>query len=127
MRVATVDEITCFTIDGGDVSFVGISQQTWNGWECPLFFADQLGDMLSVYTDLPENEKSEAVEFFKDAFDTCLMMVNGFPRLMVAVGYCEWCWDETKPEGDYARGQLNAYRNWVESCDTLSIRTGGWK
>ena len=127
MREIQVSDLKVFAIDGQDNGFVGVSFQRWNGWECPLFFADQLGDLLSVYTDLPESEKQGAIEFFDGAFETCLMIVNGFPRLMVPAGYCEGCWDETRPEGDYIRGQLNAYRNWVESCDTLSIRTGEWK
>ena len=127
MRVATSEEVTCFTIDGGQVSFIGISQRCWNGWECPLFFADQLGDMLSIYTDLPESEKSEAVEFFEGEFSTHLVMINGFPRLMVSAGYGSWCWDQTDPQSDYERGQLNTYLTWLQTCETLSVRTGEWR
>lgn len=122
MRTIQTSDLKVFAIDGQDHGFVGVSFQRWNGWECPLFFADQLTDILRSHTDLQESEKNTAVEFFSDAFDFHQVMCNGFPRLMVSVGSHYWCWEEC--EWSTYKRNLNMYTNWLNACDSLSLVTG---
>lgn len=119
------NDLQLFAIDDG-AKFVGVNMNRWNGWACPLFFVDQLPDILSAYCGIDDGETPEEIQDrFADVFGFHFVTFNGCPRLMVDVGSHNWCWDDVECEDHHEIRWLCARVDWLRASDSIAYVAGG--